>query len=306
MRDAAPATTPVTPPPAPPPVAPEVPFGVNEVRLNTRLWLVVFLLVALAVFLTPRLWPRIERFDTGPDYRIPYQLSRDYWLSARRLAQVSDPAHIVVLGDSVVWGEYVLPEGTLTHFLNQEQRAPDRYVNAGVNGLFPLALEGLVRYYGASLRDRKVMVHCNVLWMTSPKADLSTAKEEPFNHSRLVPQFHPRIPCYRADASERLSALLERHSDFLGWIGHLQDAYFGQKSILQWTLESDGGDPACYPNCYKNPLRQITLRVPSAPPSDPQRGPQSPRHKPWSTNPARGRPAPAARQRCSGAGGPLQ
>jgi len=103
-----------------------------------------------------------------------------------------------------------------------------------------------------------VILQCNVLWMTSPKADLSTDKEERFNHSRLVPQFHPRIPCYRADANERLSALLERQVSFLAWVGHLQNAYFGQKSILGWTLEEDGGSPPAYPNALKNPLAQIT------------------------------------------------
>ena len=70
--------------------------------------------------------------------------------------------------------------------------------------------------------------------------------------------------------------------NFLSWIEHLQSAYFGQKSILRWTLEDDGSDPPQYPNARKNPLSQITLRVPSAPLEDPLRGPKSPRHKPWS------------------------
>jgi hypothetical protein len=64
----------------------------------------------------------------------------------------------------------------------------------------------------------------------------------------------------------------------------LQNAYFGQKSILSWTLEDDGGNPPRYPNAYRNPLAQISLTVPSAPADDPQRGPKSPRHKAWSTD----------------------
>jgi len=262
----------------------EAPFGANEVRLNGRQWLAAFVIVLLVALLTPRLWERIERYDTGPDYRIPYELSNDYWLYGRRLSQVSDPNQVVVLGDSVIWGEYVLPDGTLSHSLNQESGATDRYINGGVNGSFPLALEGLITYYGQGLRHRKVILQCNVLWMTSPKADLSTEKEEPFNHSRLVPQFFPRIPCYKADANERLSAIVERRVRFLSWVSHLQSAYFGQKSILKWTLEDDGGTPPRYPNLWKNPMGQITLTVPSVPQDDPQRGPKSPRHKPWSEN----------------------
>jgi hypothetical protein len=283
-----------------------VPFGVNEIRLSARQWLAVFVLVGLAAVLTPRLWERVERFQTGPDYRIPYSLSKDYWLYGRRLRQAATPDKVLLLGDSVVWGEYVAPDGTLSHFLNQQAGvadapgtpasagsakshspnqqtgAGDRFINGGLNGLFPLAQEGLLRYYGGAIRHRRLILQCNVLWLTSPKADLSTAKEEQFNHARLVPQFRPRIPCYRADANQRLSAVIERHVPFIGWVDHLQDAYFGQKSILSWTLEDDGGSPPGYPNAWKNPLSQIKFAVPCAPQDDPDRGPASPRHKPWS------------------------
>jgi hypothetical protein len=261
-----------------------VPFGVNEVRLNIRQWGAALLIILLVVLATPWFWARLERFETGPDYRLPYPLSKDYWLWERRLQQVNRSSQIIVLGDSVVWGEYVSPQGTLSHFLDRAAGATNRFVNAGVNGLFPLAIEGLVRYYGAPLRDQKVILHCNLLWMTSPKADLSTDKEEPFNHARLVPQFSPVIRCYRADANERLSAVLARHSRFLAWVGHLQDAYFGQKSILQWTLEEDSASPPRHPNTYRNPLAQVSWNLPSPFAEDSQRGPHSPRHRPWSTN----------------------
>jgi len=259
-----------------------VPFGVNEVRLNARQWLIALIIIGLVAILVPRIWERLERFDTGPDYRISYQLSKDYWLYGRRMREVAAPDKIILLGDSVIWGEYVSPDGTLAHFLNQEARASDRFINGGLNGLFPLAQEGLIESYSRALRRQKLIVHFNPLWLTSPKADLSTDKEEQFNHSRLVPQFFPRIPCYRADANERLSAVIECHVNFLSWVDHLQNAYFGQKSILRWTLEDDGGDPPHYPNACKNPLFQISLRVPSDPPEDPLRGRASPRHRPWS------------------------
>ncbi len=262
--------------------APELSFGPNEVRLNARQWLISLALVLLVLLLVPRHWVKSERFDTGPDYRIPYDLSKDYWLYGRWLRQEADPQKIVLLGDSVVWGEYVLPDGTLSHFLNRESGATNRFINGGVNGFFPLALEGLLRYHGPALRGQKVIVQCNVLWMTSPKADLSTDKEEQFNHSVLAPQFSPRIPCYKADAHERLGAIVEREAGFMAWVSHLQNTYFGQKSIPKWTLEEDGGSPARCPNAYKNPLAQITFTVFSAPLDDPQRGPKSARHKPWS------------------------
>ncbi len=76
--------------------------------------------MALVAVATPRLWKHIERFDTGPDYRIPYQLSNDYWLFDWRLQKIAAAKPIVVLGDSVVWGQYVKSDGTLPHFLNQQ------------------------------------------------------------------------------------------------------------------------------------------------------------------------------------------
>lgn len=284
MDPVSPTTKPVASVPKVP--GSDVPFGVNEVRLSARQWLATAGIVFLVAVLTPRIWERIERFDIGPDYRLPYDLSKDYWLYERRLRQVNRPERIVVLGDSVVWGEYVRPDGTLSHFLNREAGTEDRFVNGGVNGLFPLALEGLVQHYGQTLRNRKVMLHCNVLWMTSPKADLSTDKEEEFNHSRLVPQFLPRIPCYRADANERLTAMIEHHVGLLGWVGHVQNAYFSGMSIPKWTLAEDGSEPSRRPNAWRNPLFHISRIVPSVPDDDPQRGPQSARHKPWSTNAA--------------------
>ncbi len=276
-----PVPSPQPEPSAPPAKAPGIPFGVNELRLNGRHWGAVLGILALVLFITPRLWKRLEAFDTAPDYRLPYSLSQDYWLYERRLERDLSPGRIVLLGDSVVWGEYVLPDGTLSHFLNRDAGTPERFVNAGVNGLFPLALEGLATWYGGPLRHRKILLHCNVLWMTSPKVDLQTSKEEKFNHASLVPQFFPRIPCYKADASTRLGIQVERSLGFVSWINHLQHAWFGGKSLLNWTLQDDGSDPPQYPNAWKNPLAQVAFRVPVAPAEDPQRGPRSPRHKPW-------------------------
>jgi len=220
-----------------------VQFGVNEVRLNGKQWLLTLAILAVVIWSVPRIWKRWQVFPIGSDYRLPYELSKDYWLYQRRLEQVGDPRNIVLLGDSVIWGEYVLPQGTLSHFLNQQFGASDIFINAGLNGLFPLAEEGLVEYYSRSLHSRKIILECNVLWMTSPKADLSTDKEEQFNHAQLVPQFFPRIPCYKAGANDRLSAVIANHVQFLSWFQHLQNAYFGQKSIPAWTLEDDGSNP---------------------------------------------------------------
>ena len=260
---------------------PETSF-VNEMRLNARQWRMVVGIVLVLLGGLPWLWKKLERFPTGADYRIPYSLSKDYWLCERRLQEIPATS-AVVIGDSVVWGEYVLPEGSLSHFLNAEAKQPEAFANAGVNGLFPLALDGLVEHYGRAIRNRKVILHCNLLWLSSPKADLQTKKEERFNHARLVPQFSPRIPCYRADASERLGIVVERTVPVIAWVNHIQSAFFNQKSIPDWTLEAGEGEPPSRPNSYRNPLGPIRFEVPAAPAIDPERGPSSSRHKAWSS-----------------------
>lgn len=262
----------------------DAPFGVNAMRLGARQWLAVVVIVLGCAVGVPRVWKQVERFEAGPDYRIPYALSEDYWLYQWRLERIAAPSSVPVLGDSVIWGEYVRPTGTLTHFLNQEAGARQRFVNCGVNGLFPLAMEGLFAHYGETLSHRKLIVHYNVLWMTSPKADLSIAKEQTFNHARLVPQFSPRIPAYRANAEDRLGAIVDRNVSFFGWVGHLNSAYFNKQSIPLWTLEEDGTSPPRYVNAWRSPLAQITLTVPEQPADDPDRGPESVRHKPWTAS----------------------
>lgn len=258
-------------------------FGTNTIRLNLRQWAIVAGVILSLVISTPWIWKHLEQFDIGTDYRIPYDLSKDYWLYQRRMEQLEDAQQVVVVGDSVVWGEFVLSDGTLSHFLDREFGTTNRFINGGVNGLFPLALEGLIRNYGRPIHGRKVVLHCNLLWMSSPKADLQTQKEEKFNHPKLVPQFRPWIPCYRAGANVRLNHVIQRNVPLFRWTGHLQNAYFDQKSLIDWTLVDDGGLPPKFPNVYKNPLSQVTMVVPGAPASDPLRGLSSPRHKPWST-----------------------
>lgn len=280
MPDDSPAILTPAPPLEPTPKH-EVPFGVNEMRLGPKEWLITLAIVAICLLAIPRIWTKAEKFETGDDYRIPYALSKDYWLYERRMRQIEDPSKVIVIGDSVVWGEYVRPDGTLSHFLSQETAKPGTFINGGVNGLFPLAMEGLVKHYAGAIHNRKVILHCNVLWMTSPKVDLSTHKEEQFNHSRLVPQFDPWIPCYRADAAERLSVFVEERAEFSSWVGHLQNAYYNQQSIPQWTLENDGDAPPKYPNAWQNPLAPINMKVPGEPANDPERGPTSPRHVSW-------------------------
>lgn len=227
----------------------------NAFRLSGRQWLGVSLFAAALYTLAPVAWRRVERLEMTADYRLPYELNSDYWLWSRMAAQASATHDTVILGDSVVWGVYVKPGETLSHYLNA-QEGRDRYANLGMNGAQPVALRGLVEYYGGAIRGKRVLIQCNPLWMNSPKRDLREEEEYAFFHPELTPQFVPSIPCYKESASNRIGKVFDRNSPFHGWTTHLQFAYFGEgetpRTIPKWTLDHP----------YENPLRAITGKLP--------------------------------------------
>jgi hypothetical protein len=256
----------------------------NPLQLDGKLWLGVIAVVAAAGMLLPEFGAKPGAFPTTPDYRVPYDLSKDYWLYNQHLKRAAqDKATVFVVGDSVVWGEYVRKEGVFSHFLNERlgDTAGPRFVNAGINGLFPLALDGLVAQYGRPMRGRKVILHCNVLWLSSREADMSADKEQAFNHQPLVPQRPGAVPCYRADIDTRLGHLADHALPTFGFANHLQIAHFDSLSIPEWTLATDGNWPPSYPNTYANPFERLIQPVKGELSTDPERGPESDRHRPW-------------------------
>jgi hypothetical protein len=127
---------------------------------------------------------------------------------------------------------------------------------------------GLVEHYGGAIRGKRVVLNCNLLWLSSPRHDLSTAKEFAFNHPGLVPQFSPRIPCYRASLSQKIGTVIGRNVAMLGWADHVRIAYFGGADLANWTLEHP----------YASPLSAVTLDLPS-PDEPPSPRPDA---RPWS------------------------
>ena len=221
----------------------------NSIRLTPRQWRGVAIFTIAFVLVTPTLWNQIEPFPLEPDYRMPYEISQDYWLFERYAALAAEHFDVCVLGDSVIWGEYVTRQQTLTHYLNRKA-GKERFANLGLEGAYPLALVGLVQHYAGPIRDRRVIVHCNPLWMSSPQKDLQEDSKDPILHPRLIPQFG--VPRYREEITKRLGVLIEQRTPFLQWTNHLQQAYYSQSDMPGWTLEHP----------YDNPLRQLTKRLP--------------------------------------------
>lgn len=228
-----------------------VPFGSNEIRLSVRQWVITCLVAVAVLIALPTIWEKVEAFEPGPDYRIPEEQSPDYWLFRRHARKAVGDDKILLVGDSVVWGQYVAPDGTLSHFLN-ETVPGSSFANLGVNGMHPAALAGLVRHHGRALTGRRVLLHCNLLWMSSIEHDLRIEKEFNFNHQKLVPQFYPSIPCYRKNSSARIGIVLERYLPFLLWSSHLRISYFDNMDLSSWTLEHP----------YRNPAAHLMARQP--------------------------------------------
>lgn len=220
----------------------QIPFSSNSIRLSLFEWLVAAIIFTLICCFAPGLWERLEKFEPGPDYRIPYDLSSNYWLYDRYCRWACSHYETLIIGDSVIWGHYVSKDNTLSHYLN-ENAGRSRFANLGVDGTHPAALEGLIKYYGRSISNKNVILHLNLLWMSSPKADLQIEKEHHFNHPKLVPQFNPKIPCYTAPFLSRALAVAQRHVPFLGWKLHLKTACdLPSRTLVSEDTQSDKYD----------------------------------------------------------------
>lgn len=230
----------------------EVAFGSNDLRLSGRQWIAVGIITLVLLYLIPALWKRVENLDVEPDYRIPYSLGNDYWTYDRYCRQACSQNKTLVIGDSVMWGHYVAKEQTLSHYLN-ELAGEQRFANLSIDGIHPAAMSGLIKHYGRAITDRNIILHCNLLWMSSKKHDLQTDKEFSFNHPRLVPQFFPKIPCYTESYSGRVAIAIGRRVPFYGWVNHLRVAYFQDTNLHRWTIEHP----------YDSPIHAITLDLPS-------------------------------------------
>ena len=231
----------------------DTPFAANDVRLSPREWIIALGLAAAILAAIPVAWKRIEPLRIETNHRTPFSLGNDYWTYDRYCSQAAvDSNTTLVVGDSVVWGHFVGKDQTLTAHLNA---APGgrRFANMGVDGIHPAALAGLMEHYGRAVSDRKIILHCNLLWMSSPRHDLADSKEFSFNHPDLVPQFIPRIECYKATRSHRLGVLIGRRIPVFGWADHMQIAYFDNSDLPTWTI----GHPR------ENPADAITLELPS-------------------------------------------
>jgi len=246
---------------------PEPPFAANDVRLSPREWIVALCVAAVILTAIPIVWRRIEPLVVETNHRMPFSLGHDYWTYERYCGQaIADRDTTLVVGDSVVWGHFVSKDQTLTAHLNKELGGA-QFANMGGDGIHPAALAGLMEHYGKALTGRRIILHCNLLWMSSPRHDLQGDKEFSINHPDLIPQFIESPKCYRATVSHRLGVLIARKAPVFAWANHMQIAYFDNMDLPTWTI--------LHPT--ENPASAVTMKLPS--PNEPTTPKIDPR--PW-------------------------
>ena len=223
------------------------PFASNVERLSFRQLSLVVFIVGVLVWGVPLLWHMLEKFTPSSDYRIPYDLSGDYWMFERWCDYAVKKHPCIMIGDSVIWGPYVKKEDTLPQALNRIA-GREIFANLGVDGMHPAAMAGLIEYHATSIRNTKVIINLNPLWFTSAKLDLQEDEETNFNHAGLVPQFFSSPRCYKPDLSEQIKNESARHISFFGWINHINTAYFNNTGVFRWTVD----------NPLRNPLEAFT------------------------------------------------
>ena len=224
----------------------EIPYASNVERLSLKQWSMVVLITVMIVCGAPWLWPLLEGFTPSANYRLPYAMSGDYWMFERWCDYAAKRYPCIMLGDSVIWGPYVKKDETLTQVLNKTV-GRDIFANLGVDGLHPAAMKGLIDNFTTSLRNTKVIINLNPLWLSSNRLDLQEDEETRFNHPELVPQFFSKPRCYQAEFSERVRNELNRHVPFGTWMNHIATAYFNNMSLARWAID----------NPYRNPLKII-------------------------------------------------
>ena len=196
----------------------------------------------LMLFVLPVIWKRFESPEIEKDFRYSYKQRDNYYLYSVAAEKVCGKSECVFLGDSVIWGMYSDNHNTLTALLNKKL-GKEYAGNLAVDGLHYIAMENLLKHYGSGIRNKKVYLYFNPLWMNSKLYDLSDTKDFGINHPRLLPQFDWNMPSYKATLAKRMSAVLEHYIPFYSWLNHLRVSFFGNQDFKTFAVEHPEVNP---------------------------------------------------------------
>jgi hypothetical protein len=232
--------------------APERP----ALELTPREWVLAALLVAAALAAAVQLPLRKGAPAVDQNYRIPYALSTRYDLYRRFTTLAVGQYPTLIVGDSVVWGQCARRNETLAYHLNLLAREP-RFVNAGLDGMHPVALAELLYYYTPAVVNTRVIVQFDPIWLMLH--DASERKQALLaNRSDLIPRLATHFTGLLPEAATRSWSRLLRSGPVKTWSDGLADA---RLDFLAWSLDHP----------YESPLRAISSALPPSEDSHPQK-----------------------------------
>jgi hypothetical protein len=222
----------------------------NSMILSLREWIITAVLtigICGAIYYG---WNSWEKFTPCADYRETCWAEKqsDYWAYNRWMKYARSHYKVLLIGDSVIWGQEVPINGTITHYLN-ESYGKEIFANLGNDGLFMAGIDGIVKYYGENLNGANVLLQLSPLWMSSPTRDLRAPKKSNYHHPRLLPLLDRRITYYH-DFNTRLDYFFERYFRIFPFVRHLTAVYYDNMSVSAWMMA----------NPYKNPFSAITFQ----------------------------------------------
>jgi lysophospholipase L1-like esterase len=250
------------------------PFSSNAIRLsNWEIIATTLGIVIIVLFALPWIWYKTENVNTEGQFRISTKHRSNYWIYQHWVEQAVKKYPVLFLGDSVVWGMYVDNNNTIPAKLNKLLRK-DLVANLAVDGLHCIAAKGLLENYAEAIKNKRVILHFNPLWMQSRVTDLSSVPkgkkstlaaenmedddvndspvcEPQINHPRLIPQFSNEITAYNKKLGARMAVLRERYIPFFAMLNHIRLSFFDNEDFNQWIVDHP----------HQNPLSKIALTI---------------------------------------------
>lgn len=222
----------------------------NSMILSLREWIAAIVIAVAVTAVIYYGWGSWEHYAPGPDHRETCwaELQSDYWAYMRWCRHARDRYDALLIGDSVVWGQEVDNDETISHYLN-DYLGSEMIANMANDGLFMAGIRGFVRYYGDYLDNTNAIVQFNPLWMTSPRRDLRSDTRANYHHPRLIPQFDSRITYYH-DLNTRIGYRMEHIFRVFPFVRHLMANYYDNTSISGWMMN----------NPYRCPFSAITFQ----------------------------------------------
>ena len=220
----------------------------HPMRLSPRELAVVGVLGLVLLAILPRIPFRPKAADVPADYRIPFALSNRYEIYQRFTTLASSQYSVLLLGDSVMWGQCAHQNQTLSHHLNA-LAGEKRFVNGGLDGMHPVALAELIEHHAPGIQNKTVLLHFDPLWLMS--ADAWPMSEEKILANR--PGLLPRLAAsFSGSVRKQVAAAVRKawaKTPLRDWGEALADA---QIDFLAWSLDHP----------YENPMKAISSALP--------------------------------------------